>query len=78
MILEFLADDPDFRGGRVQELPTKGGVSAVNIPNASMVFELHELVEISAELFDGNGRATEPDLRGSAEVETVTAPALRR
>lgn len=59
MILEFLADDPDLRGGRVQELPTKGAVSAVNIPNASMVFDLHETVEITAELLDGNGRATE-------------------
>lgn len=59
MILEFLADDPDLRGGRVQELPTKGGVSAVNIPNASMVFDLHNAIEITADLLDGNGRATE-------------------
>jgi len=59
MILEFLADDPKLGGGRVQELPTKGGVSAVNIPHSSMVFDLHEEVEITAELLDGNGRATE-------------------
>jgi hypothetical protein len=59
MILEFLADDPALRGGRVQELPTEGGVSAVNIPHASMVFDQHETVEITAELLDGNGRATE-------------------
>ena len=59
MILEFLADDPALRGGRVQELPTEGGVSAVNIPHASMVFDLHESVEITAELLDGNGEATE-------------------
>lgn len=59
MILEFLADDPKLRGGRVQELPTEGGVSAVNIPHASMVFDLHETVEITAELLDGNGEATE-------------------
>jgi hypothetical protein len=59
MILEFLADDPDLRGGKVQELPTKGGVSAVNIPNASMVFDHHEQIEITAELLDGGGRATE-------------------
>lgn len=59
MILEFLADDPDLRGGRVQELPTKGGVSAVNIPNASIVFDLHDSIEITAELLDGKGRATE-------------------
>lgn len=59
MILEFLADDPKLGGGRVQELPTKGGVSAVNIPHASMVFDLHDSVEITAELLDGNGRANE-------------------
>lgn len=59
MILEFLADDPDLRGGRVQELPTKGGVSAVNIPNASMVFDHHDKIELTAELLDGAGRATE-------------------
>lgn len=59
MILEFLADDPKLRGGRVQELPTDGGVSAVNIPHASMVFDLHETIEITAELLDGNGEATE-------------------
>jgi hypothetical protein len=59
MILEFLADDPKLHGGRVQELPTEGGVSAVNIPHASIVFDLHDTVEITAELLDGNGRATE-------------------
>lgn len=59
MILEFLADDPALRGGKVQELPTEGRVSAVNIPHASMVFELHETIDITAELLDGNGRATE-------------------
>jgi hypothetical protein len=59
MILEFLADDPDLRGGRVQELPTKGGVSAVNIPNASMVFDHYDTIELTAELLDGGGRATE-------------------
>ncbi len=59
MILEFLADDPDLRGGRVQELPTKGGVSAVNIPNASIVFDHYETIELTAELLDGGGRTTE-------------------
>jgi hypothetical protein len=59
MILEFLADDPELRGGKVQELPTKGGVSAVNIPNAAIVFDLHDSIEITAELLDGKGRATE-------------------
>lgn len=59
MILEFLADDPKASGGKVKELPTEGGVSALNIPHASMVFDLHDEVEITAELLGDNGRATE-------------------
>jgi len=59
MILEFLADSPELGGGKVQELPTKGNVTAINIPHASMVFDLHATVEITAELLNGRGRATE-------------------
>jgi hypothetical protein len=59
MILEFLADDPEKSGGRVTELPTEGNVTAMNIPHASMVFDLHETVEITADLLDDRGRATE-------------------
>ena len=59
MILEFLADDPKLGGGKLQELPTKGNVSAVNIPHASIVFDLHETMEVTADLLGGNGRATE-------------------
>lgn len=59
MILEFLADFPELSGGRVTELPTGGNVTAINIPHASMVFDLHETVEITAELLNERGRATE-------------------
>jgi hypothetical protein len=59
LILELLADDPSIRGGRPQELPTDGAVSAMNIPHASMVFELHEKREVTAALLDGKGLATE-------------------
>lgn len=59
IILEFLADDPELGGGKVQPLPTEGNISALNIPHASMVFDLHETKEISAELLDDNGIATE-------------------
>jgi hypothetical protein len=59
MILEFLADDPELRGGKVQELPTKGNISALNIPHAAIVFDLHDTMEVTAELLGGNGRATE-------------------
>lgn len=59
LILEFLADDPEVGGGKVQELPTKGNVSAINIPHASMVFDLHDKREVRAELLDGGGLAIE-------------------
>lgn len=58
VILEFIADDGS-EGGRVRELPTKGNVSALNVPHAKMVFDLHEKREVTAELLDGNGSATE-------------------
>lgn len=59
IILELLADDPDFEGGKVQPLPTDGNISALNIPHASMVFDHHEVKEISAELLEDDGVATE-------------------
>lgn len=59
MILEFLADAPELSGGRVTELPTGGNVTAINIPHASMVFDLHDTTEITAELLNERGRATE-------------------
>jgi hypothetical protein len=59
MVLELLADAPDIAGGRVQPLPTEGTISALNIPHSSIVFDLHQVVEIQAELLGGNGVATE-------------------
>jgi hypothetical protein len=59
VILEFLADDATRGAGKVGPLPTDGGVSALNIPHASMVFDRHRAVEISAELLGDNGIATE-------------------
>lgn len=60
MVLELLADAPDIAGGKVQPLPTAGTISALNIPHSSIVFDLHQVTEIQAELLDGNGVATEP------------------
>ena len=57
--LEFLADAPDVAGGKLQVLPSEGNVSALNIPHSSMVFELYDSVEITAELLGDNGKATE-------------------
>lgn len=59
MILELLADAPQHAGGRVQPLPTEGTISALNIPHSSMVFDLHQVTEIRAELLGGNGIAIE-------------------
>lgn len=59
LIIEFLADDPSIRGGRISELPTEGNVSAINIPHASMVIDLHDKVEVTVELLDGGGRHTQ-------------------
>jgi len=58
VILEFIADDGGA-GGKVRELPTKGNVSAVHIPHAAMVFDMHEKRAVTAELLGGNGVATE-------------------
>jgi len=59
MVLEFLTDAPQIAGGRVQALPTEGTISALNIPHSSIVFDLHQVAEIRAELLGGNGMATE-------------------
>jgi hypothetical protein len=59
MVLELLADAPDIAGGKVQPLPTEGAISALNIPHSSIVFDLHHVTEIQAELLGGNGVATE-------------------
>ena len=59
MVLELLADAPDIAGGNVQPLPTEGAISALNIPHSSIVFDLHQSIEIKAELLGGNGITTE-------------------
>jgi hypothetical protein len=59
LILEFLADAPKLAGSKVTELPTDSQVTAMNIPHASIVFDLHDAKEITAELLNGGGRATE-------------------
>ena len=59
MQVEFLADAPDTAGGRVEPLPTKGTISALNIPHSSIVFDLHQVSKIGAELLGGGGMAVE-------------------
>jgi len=59
MVVELLTDAPELKGGRVQELPIRGTISALNIPHSSIVFDMHEEIEIQAELLGGGGVATE-------------------
>ena len=79
MVLEFLADAPLIAGGRVQPLPTQGTISALNIPHASIVFDLHRVSEIRAQLLGENGVATEclpriPSLRDVEHAHIVSFP----
>jgi len=50
IVLELLADHPDLRGGRAQPLPNEGHISALNIPHSSIVFDLYDTAEVTAEL----------------------------
>jgi hypothetical protein len=59
MVLELLADAPEIAGGKVQPLPTDGTISALNIPHSTIVFDLHQISEIEAELLGGDGIAVE-------------------
>ena len=59
MVLELLADAPDLAGGRVRPLPTEGTISVLNIPHSSIVFDMHQVIEIEVELLGGDGIATE-------------------
>lgn len=59
MVLELLADAPEIAGGKVQPLPAEGAISALNIPHSSIVFDLHQIAEIEAELLGADGIAVE-------------------
>ena len=59
IVVELLTDKTSVAGGRVAPLPTDGAISALNIPHSSIVFDLHEIVEIRAELLGGAGTSVE-------------------
>jgi hypothetical protein len=42
-------------GGKVEPFPTEGNISALNVPHSSMVFDLHDSADVTAELLDGEG-----------------------
>lgn len=58
VILEFLTDAGDAEGPALQELPSKGAVTALGIPHAAMVFDHYETRRITADLLDGGGMTT--------------------
>lgn len=58
VVLEFLAEGPDGKVRVAETLPTKGKVSAMHIPHASIVHDHFDTVEITAELLGGNGKTT--------------------
>jgi hypothetical protein len=59
VILELLADRSEQVGGKVAPLPTEGSISALNIPHSSMVFDLHDSIDVTAELLGDEGLVTE-------------------
>jgi hypothetical protein len=59
IVLELLADHPALRGGRTQPIPDEGQISALNIPHSSIVFDLYDTAQVTAELLRDNGLATE-------------------
>ena len=59
IVVDLLTDAPDIAGGRVEPLPTKGTISALNIPHSSIVFDLYQVTEIQAELLKDAGIAVE-------------------
>lgn len=59
LVLELLADAPEIAGGKVKPLPTEGTISALGIPHASIVFDLFQVTEITAELLGDDGVVTE-------------------
>jgi hypothetical protein len=46
-------------GGKVKPLPTDGNISALNVPHSSIVFDLHDSIDVTAEFLDGEGVASE-------------------
>ncbi|PHR19442.1 MAG: hypothetical protein COA41_07110 [Sphingopyxis sp.] len=59
VILEFLTEAEEGAGVTAKPLPTKGKVSALHIPYVSMVHDLHDTVEVEAELLGNGGKTTE-------------------
>jgi hypothetical protein len=59
MVVEFLADDPAHPEIRAKPLPSQKRISALNIPKASLVFDMVDKREITGELLGGQGKITQ-------------------
>lgn len=59
VVLEFLTFDPEGGGRGMKELEAAGNVTALNLPHADLVFDLHDTIEVTAELLGENGTVTE-------------------
>ncbi|MYJ75580.1 MAG: antitoxin [Gammaproteobacteria bacterium] len=55
VVVELLSDDPGGTVRRAAALPDQRRVSAMHIPHVSIIRDLHDVVEIQAELLDGRG-----------------------
>lgn len=58
LLLEFLKDAGDGTPGRIETIP-ETGITALAIPHAAMVLDWFDVVDVTAELLDGSGKATE-------------------
>lgn len=58
-VAQWLGIAPEIAGNHVQRLPTAGANSALNLLHSSIVFDLHQITEIRAELLGDSGVATE-------------------
>lgn len=59
IVIDLLTDAPDLTGGKVEPLPTDGNVSALNIPFSSIVFDMHDIKKVRAQLLGDNGVSVE-------------------
>jgi hypothetical protein len=75
IVVDLLCDAPLEEGGQVAELPGERRLSALKIPGAHLVAEEFVAVELTAELLDERGTATET-VRVAGIVPFVVLKAL--
>lgn len=77
VVLEFLTGDVERKRGELERLPVKGGkLNAYNFPALHLVYHFFDKVEVTAELLNGRGVATET-LRHANVVSYLCAKSRR-